>query len=370
MYTHSSAESAQTEFVIHTIMAYRDTIRFGQATLKMAIETVEFLDYKITDAESYATALRGADVEISQLEPGPLRGHHLRVGLPGGQISWAMTNLPLRGRGHFPSGMWTLSVVTRSGSRSLQHGVEVRPGSLFYHRPGAEHDGIYGRDFSVVCLGIPEELFAKTVRNEFPELEDLLSQQWHAYEPAEDRRRELIAEFEQAATIVRTDECLRRSSAAKAVMQDELLTAFLEALAEGTTPSVTLGLSHAGALVRRTEELAGTLARESDSQPLWVGELCVGCGVPRRTLNHAFQQVLGMGPAIYLRRLRLNQVRRSLRHPRANCAAKERYRNRPRPRLLACRSIQSSIPRAVRRESPRVACCGWVLKDPRIILPE
>ena len=63
-----------------------------------------------------------------------------------------------------------------------------------------------------------------------------------------------------------------------------------------------------GEFVRRAEELAGKLAGESDSQPLWVGDLCVGCGVPRRTLSHAFQQVLDMGPVTYLRRVRLNQV--------------------------------------------------------------
>ena len=162
----------------------------------MANDAADFLDYEITDAESYATVLRGADMEISQLEPGPLRGHHLRVGLPGGDISWIVTNLPLRGHGRFSSGVWMLSVVTGSASRSLQHGVEVRPGSLVYHRPGAKHDGIYGRDFSVVCLGIREELFAETVRNEFPELSDLLGRRWQVYEPAEDKRRELIVQFE------------------------------------------------------------------------------------------------------------------------------------------------------------------------------
>jgi len=57
---------------------------------------------------------------------------------------------------------------------------------------------------------------------------------------------------------------------------------------------------------------------KAHGQPLWVGDLCVGCDVPRRTLNHAFQQVLGMGPVTYLRRLRLNQVRRSLQHSCAN----------------------------------------------------
>jgi AraC family ethanolamine operon transcriptional activator len=40
--------------------------------------------------------------------------------------------------------------------------------------------------------------------------------------------------------------------------------------------------------------------------------------VPRRTLSHAFHQVLGMGPATYLRRSRLNQVRRALRLLRAS----------------------------------------------------
>lgn len=48
------------------------------------------------------------------------------------------------------------------------------------------------------------------------------------YEPTEDKRRELIARFEQAATILRTDERVRRSPAAKVVLQDELLAAFLE----------------------------------------------------------------------------------------------------------------------------------------------
>jgi AraC family ethanolamine operon transcriptional activator len=300
-------------------MGFGAAIRFGQTTfLNIAIEAADFLDYAITDAESYATVLRGADVEISQLEPGPLRGHHLRVGLPGGDISWVETNLPLRGCGRFPAGVWTLSVVARTGSRSQQHGVEVRAGSLFYHRPGAEHDGLYGRDFSVVCLCMRDEVLMATVRNEFPEASDLLGQPWRVCEPAEDGRRELVAQFEQAATILRTEENVRRSFAAKAVMQDELLAAFLEALAEVTTPSPMPAVTHAAALVRQAEEVAGELVSKADRQPASVSDLCVGCGVPRRTLNHAFQQVLGMGPVTYLRRLRLNEVRRSLRQPRAN----------------------------------------------------
>lgn len=284
----------------------------------MAVVVEEFLDYEITDAESYATVLRGADMEIAQLEPGPLRGHHMRVGLPGGDISWIVTSLRLRGQGRFPSDLWTLSVITRSASRSLQHGVEVHAGSLVCHRPGAKHDGIYGRDFSVVCLGMREELLAETVRNEFPELADLLGQPSGVYKPAEEKRTGLLLEFDQAASILRADASVRRSFAAKSMMQSELLTAFLEALAEGTTSSPMPALSHSAALVRRAEELAAELLKKAVGRSLSVGDLCVGCGVPRRTLSYAFEQMLGMGPVTYLRRLRLNQVRRSLRQAHAN----------------------------------------------------
>jgi AraC family ethanolamine operon transcriptional activator len=72
-------------------------------------------------------------------------------------------------------------------------------------------------------------------------------------------------------------------------------------------------IANAAALVSRAE----AFAENSGINPSCVSDLCIGCGVPRRTLSHAFHQVLGMGPATYLRRLRLNQVRRTLRQFRA-----------------------------------------------------
>lgn len=280
----------------------------------MTAGQAEFMDYEITDAETYSTMLRGADVEIAQLEPGPLRGHHLRAGLPGGEISWIVTNLPLRGRGHFPTTVWTLSVVTGAASRSLQHGVEVSVGTQFLHGPGAEQDGIYGRDFSVVCLCVRDDVFLESLANEFPELLASTDRQWRVSEPSDAGRKELIEQFAEAAAIIRADDKVRRSFAARSVMQDELLGTFLETLAGGVEQSPMPTVANAAALVSQAEDIAGNVG----IKPLHVGDLCVRCRVPRRTLSHAFHQVLGMGPATYLRRLRLNQVRRSLRQNHAN----------------------------------------------------
>jgi len=303
--------SPRVDFFISITRQYNSTIRFGQRpVLRMADDAVEFLDYEITDADSYSAVLRGAAMVVSQLEPGPLRGHHMRVSLPGGEISWVETSLPLRGRGHLPPGVWTLSIVLRSASRSVQHGIEVRAGTLVVHRPIAEHDGIYGRDFSIVCLGLRVAVFEELIQRQFPELARLLREEWRVAEPDGAASRELVVQFEQAAVILRSDERVRHSPAAKAVMQDELLADFLYALADATDPPPVPVLSSATALVRRAEELV----QEADGLPLSVADLCNGCGVARRMLSHAFQQVLDMGPATYLRRLRLNDVRRALAH--------------------------------------------------------
>ena len=102
-------------------------------------------------------------MKISQLEPGRLSGRHVRLGLPGGQFSCVETNLSMRGRGTFPN-LWTLSVILECKGRSLQHGIEVRAGSLLIHGPGAEHDGVYGRNSKIVCFSIPDEVFAKHIQ--------------------------------------------------------------------------------------------------------------------------------------------------------------------------------------------------------------
>jgi hypothetical protein len=68
------------------------------------------VEYIINDADSYRAVLSGANLEISQLEPGRLIRRHVRLGLPDGQFSYIETSLSMRGIGTFPN-MWTLSVI-------------------------------------------------------------------------------------------------------------------------------------------------------------------------------------------------------------------------------------------------------------------
>ncbi|MCW5625811.1 MAG: helix-turn-helix domain-containing protein, partial [Burkholderiales bacterium] len=60
------------------------------------------------------------------------------------------------------------------------------------------------------------------------------------------------------------------------------------------------------------DQARDTLARRGDMLTT-VAELCVEIEVCRRTLQYAFQDILGVSPVQYLRAVRLNGVRRALR---------------------------------------------------------
>ena len=62
-------------------------------------------------------------------------------------------------------------------------------------------------------------------------------------------------------------------------------------------------------------ERARSFMRAHIDEPITVAGLCKTLGVSRRTLQYSFQDVLGLNPVRFLRALRLNGVRRELRHP-------------------------------------------------------
>lgn len=55
-----------------------------------------------------------------------------------------------------------------------------------------------------------------------------------------------------------------------------------------------------------------TLAQNLD--PLTIGDICTTLNISRRTLNHAFQQVLGITPVAYMRNIRLHKIRAELQY--------------------------------------------------------
>lgn len=56
---------------------------------------------------------------------------------------------------------------------------------------------------------------------------------------------------------------------------------------------------------------------QNQEETITVVDLCQRFQISRRTLQYAFQDVMGMSPNAYLRTIRLNGVRRCLRDPKS-----------------------------------------------------
>ena len=183
---------------------------------------------------------------------------------------------------------------------------------MFIHGPGAEHDGVYGQNFKVACFTVRAQVFAEHIRRFSPQLQDALRQPFSVFEPAPATRQEIIGHFAEAAAIAESDPRVRDSSEALARFEEELVCAYLEAVAQQFPSNSTATDQRAAVMM----QLVDQAAEESPLDGTSVVELCAACKVPRRTLNRAFQDALGMGPATYLRRVRLNRARRALQRQR------------------------------------------------------
>jgi len=267
----------------------------------------EFFDFEITGIDAYAEVLSGAQIQLAQLLPGQLRGHHTRIRTPTAELSWIRTNLPLRGRARLSADRWTLSVVTRAAGRSLLERSEVRAGSLMLQPPGAIHEGIYGGDFSVVCIGIQS--------NRVPAYLGSANASGAASRGAGQVRQtagrirsSLIDRFEAAAQTLRRDVAFRESSGEVERLIDELLSRFALAWSEASRPRDQRALRAGAAIVCDAEAVLAATATHA----LSMDELSEAVGVAKRSLSRAFHLVLGIGPATYLRRHRLSEARRAL----------------------------------------------------------
>ncbi len=94
--------------------------------------------------------------------------------------------------------------------------------------------------------------------------------------------------------------------------------AFMQAVGKGYTdaylPMVTAeSISHQS--YRRLLSRAREYVLENMSEPVTVLDLCNQLHVSRRTLQNAFHAILGIGPNAWLKRIRLNAVRRELISP-------------------------------------------------------
>lgn len=268
---------------------------------------VRVSEYRSCDVDDQAQALEGWQQSYEQLGCGRFSGLARQSVMDQGVLLREVTNRPLREEIMPPADQFVLAVP-----------LQVEPGSMFAGRPLVANSLIAllpGQQCDLVATG-SLDLMAVSVRRP---LLDGLEPGMVEWLEALRHGRAIALPGAQASTA--------RAELASAMERSERLDG---SWAEGALlASVTEGLLHsalaadqpgmASALPRRASGRSKVVRRAVDfmraklQDDIGMAEICSAACASRRTLQYCFEELLHTTPQAYLRALRLNQARRTLK---------------------------------------------------------
>ena len=251
------------------------------------------------------------DLDAVKLQSRPFLARRVTVRLPDATVLFHSVNQRVRTRTKVQAGHVAYAAFGPR-ARGTLNGQRVRPGMLLAAAPGQEANFVVEAGWESVTLALaPQDIQAH-----LGERRRRHTPGWpQGLEVLHRDPQRVLALFQRARLVVDTaarhpslfnDREQERSAA-----QVELVEALLHALgaARDFQPTRSDRTRQARShLVRTVEDHA--LAHIGEA--LYVTDLCRAAAVSERSLEVAFNEVLGLTPTAYLRRLRLHRVRQAL----------------------------------------------------------
>lgn len=264
------------------------------------------------DADEHAACLTNWQQNYDQLSPGTFLGEFEEFCFGKVQLFRETLNQTVHQTGLAWSGSRTFGVQTSISGRGWFGGEEYVEGSMLTLADGAELDFRTPEQLEILAYSAN----AAALNQYAQEVED----------------RDLEAELHQRSIINSTTEQIENFTGLLAVMFDSLRAtprllhyqAIRDAMEQGLFAAVldVMPTQPPHSISSRSRQLIVTRAREymeaHIDQPITVAELCRELGVSRRTLQYSFQDVLDLSPVRFLCVMRLNAVRRTLKHAADN----------------------------------------------------
>jgi AraC-like DNA-binding protein len=250
--------------------------------------------------------------DLLQLESKPLRARQVIVRLTDSMVLYQATNLRVRAHTELHSGLLAY-VVFGPRAKGTLNGLPVRPNLMLSAESGIRVEFVAEAGYESVSVLLSPALLVSHLTGR--QRRDNLRAP-HGIEVFHTKEVHARALFDWgkrlAKTAARHPELFNDRKETILAAQTELLEMLLAALDATTSPRPTprdRTRQNYSRIIKRAEDYA--LAHVGD-RLYDVTDLCVASGVSERTLQHAFQNVMGMSPIAYLTRLRLHRVRKAL----------------------------------------------------------
>jgi AraC family ethanolamine operon transcriptional activator len=258
--------------------------------------------------EGLHQAIRGSHVEVMQLGRGKFRGALSHVGIGDFSLSIGSFSVGVRTQRVATDDKLVIGMLLNSQDRVTHWSFDMRPADVLVMPPSTEHDGSFHGAASYAAIRLDLTEVASLFKGE-PRLSDPAT--WI-------RKNRYRADSSiNVASTNRLPLIVSHLARQQATLSDSAVDFWKRSIVDTVTgtiahslPADTNGpLPSAMRLVRNVENYLDA----SGIRPVHISEICAHFDVSRRSLHRAFYDVLGLGPATFLRHKRLCAVRFVLR---------------------------------------------------------
>lgn len=267
---------------------------------------------RISDPTAIGDSLEVYRMDVVKLDPGNFEYKQVTVPLADCDLIYQHTNTALRTLSTIFDEFESCFILGPHAHGSIE-GMELQPFSMIAAGPGAQGELVLNDDFDTVGWLVPPSILDKHLALRGKKRDFVIPERPEVWHPAESVARDLfklgvqIAESAEASPEIFNDNHWTRYGAQVEYM-DALLTTIESCDPYDTNDTDKKGKSYSQ-IVRTCEDY--TL--DIDGRRPYMSELCATANVSERTIQNAFQDIMGMSPLTYLHRLRLHRARDDLR---------------------------------------------------------
>ena len=267
---------------------------------------------QMTDPTAASDSIEVLDQDVVNLDPEGFEVKRVTVPLAECCLLYQRTNAALRSRTRIHEDFEACTILGPQARGSID-GMELQSFALIAAGPGKQAEIIVDSGYESIALLVPprvlhEHLTLRRIKSEFHFPEDF--EIWH---PATEVGRDLfelgvrIADAAEHAPATFNDSHWARYGAQVEFMDS------LFATIESCGPNESADTDKKGRTYSEIVRTCEDFTLKLDGRRPYLSELCATANVSERTLQYAFQNIMGMSPLTYLHRLRLHRARDELR---------------------------------------------------------
>lgn len=261
--------------------------------------------------DEFAQAVRGWELDFCQLGRADAPYYLEQLAGPSIMISRAFLSPGFYQAGAATPGCRTVSImIPRAGNGNWRWcGEAVTPNSLLVMPVSGEFESVSAPDFDSVHLAIPITLLEQVAAEQFRLPLHLLMPDTRCFCPDGGAHLRRLRTLLQALTHGPEEGHRTTATRLDQPLEKEITYLVLACLDDGEAkPPVGPRSTRMKSFARALEVIS-----ESGENDMGVGQLALKAGVSRRTLENAFCDSLGVGPAAFLKSRRLHNLSKALR---------------------------------------------------------